>query len=138
VENEAMIEGHGSQIELKGDVVIAGLVRGDSLERVAQETGVSVRTIKRWKKDTDFRARYDEAKREANEETTQRFLGARAECLTIIMGWVRDEEDTRKFRKDCIELVFAQSAKMLEGQDIAAVQAQLVAQVEMLKREVAY
>ena len=130
-----MLVGHGSHMKYKMDAAIVALVRGEAKERIATDLGVGLTTLKRWCRDEDFRLQYEQAKKEANDEATQRCLALRHECFDLLDQWLHDTTHTLKFRKECADSILANTRGLAEGVDISVTYAQLTAQVERLSRE---
>ena len=130
-----MLVGHGSNMKYKMDAAIVALVRGEAKERIATGLGIGLTTLKRWCRDEDFRTQYEQARKEANDEATQRCLTLRHECFALLDQWINDPGNTLKFRKDCVDSLLANTRGLVEGQDIAITYERLVQQVEILSRE---
>ena len=130
-----MLVGHGSNMKFKMDAAIVALVRGDAKERIATDLGVGLTTLKRWCRDEDFRLQYEQARKEANDEATQRCLALRRHCFDLLDHWLNDTTNPLRFRKECADSILAHTRGLVEGQDIAITYERLVQQVEILSRE---
>lgn len=68
----------------KQEAVIAALLSARTLQDAAQTAGISVRTLRRWLENDDFREKYRRAKSELVGFATGRLKGAMAKAVAVL------------------------------------------------------
>jgi predicted site-specific integrase-resolvase len=64
------MNGHGEKLSRRMEAAVAALLVAPTLEAAAQQSGVSVTTLRRWLRDPEFQRQFRAARRQVVEQAT--------------------------------------------------------------------
>ena len=117
--------GHGAKFSHKKEQAIAALLSHKNLDAAAGAVGISVITLKRWKKDPEFESAYREACRTAFRQSIARLREASGAAVTTVLKTMLDSKVSAGTRLRAAEVVLSYGAKAMEIEDIEARVAEL-------------
>jgi hypothetical protein len=111
------MQGHGQKLTAKQEAAIAALLTADNLERAAEQAGVSVSTLKRWRKDNSFRQAYAVARAEILERTTALLLDQTKYAVATLRKCLTSDKTADRIR--AANAILSHSMKAMELNDLA-------------------
>jgi hypothetical protein len=90
--------GHGEKLSRKREEVVAALLGNPTLPLAAAEVGVSVRRLRDWLRDPDFKAAYAEARRRVLEHAIARLQATTARAVTRLTRALTAPKDSDAIR----------------------------------------
>jgi hypothetical protein len=85
------MRGHGSKIGHKKEEAIAALLTHRNIEEAARAAGISVKTLLRWLKVSEFATAYRAARREAFSQSIARLQQAATAATTTLLKVMLDQ-----------------------------------------------
>src|ERR1700733_7000151 len=82
--------GHGAKFGRKMEAAIAALVVRPSIEDAARAAGVGEKTLRRWMREPEFKAKYLEARREGVHQAVGRLQQATGAAGTVTLRMMAD------------------------------------------------
>jgi hypothetical protein len=113
-----MKEGHGSKFGRKKEVAIAALISARTLEEAARETGIHVRTLRRWMKIPEFRHSWLAERREVVCHSTARLQNATGAAATTLIKSMIDPSLSASERLKAARHVLELSQRGIEHEDL--------------------
>ena len=86
------VEGHGQKLTSKQETLIAALLTEPTYAAAAKKAGIGETTVYRWMKLPDFRAAYDEARRELVKSALRRLQAGTVEAVETLLHVARKAE----------------------------------------------
>ena len=86
------VEGHGQKLTSKQETLIAALLTEPTYAAAAKKAGIGETTLYRWMKLPDFRAAYDEARRELVKSALRRLQAGTVEAVETLLHVARKAE----------------------------------------------
>ena len=86
------VEGHGQKLTNKQETLIAALLTEPTYAAAAKKAGIGQTTLYRWLKLPDFRAAYDEARRELVKSALRRLQAGTVEAVETLLHVARKAE----------------------------------------------
>ena len=112
--------GHGAKFGRKMEAAIAALVARPSIEDAARVAGVGEKTLRRWMRDPEFKAKYLQARREGVHQAVGRLQQATGAAGTVMLRMMADPNVPAAVRLRAAECVFDRAIKGIEFEDIEA------------------
>jgi transposase-like protein len=106
--------GHGAKFEQKMELAIAALLSHRSVEDAARVVGVSANTLLRWMKESEFQAKFQEARRLAFSQSLGRLQEATGAAVNTTLKIMLDTNNPPGVRLRAAEIVLEQAAKAAE------------------------
>jgi hypothetical protein len=78
------MRGHGEKFTRLSPQVITGLLAGRTLDQLAVEVGIGVRTLDRWVASPEFKRMYREARRMAVEQAVARMSALAMQAVNVL------------------------------------------------------
>jgi len=117
--------GHGAKFGRKMETAIAALLARPSIEDAARVARVGEKTLRRWPRDPEFKAKYLRARREGVHQAVGRMQQATGPAGNVILKLMADPSVPPAVRLRAAENVFAHAIKGIELEDIEARLAEL-------------
>jgi hypothetical protein len=119
-----MNQGHGEKRTRKKEQAIAALLSEATVQAAATKAGVSLSTLKRWRKEPGFRAAYRQARRELLEASIGRIQAATGTAVDTLLAVAQTgakEGDRVRAAVALLEVAFRglAEADILHGDDRA-------------------
>ena len=127
------MKGHGAKFGRKKEAAIAALLTCRTTEEAANAVGVSVKTLLRWQRMSEFAAAYREAQRAALSKNNSRFLQATGPAASVIIRLMADQNEPAGVRLKAAECVFNRVDKVIQMEDLEERLANLEQAVEETK-----
>jgi hypothetical protein len=93
-----MSRGHGDRLSRKAELAIAALLSQATLEKAAEQVGVSVRALKNWLRQPSFRRAYREARQAILERTTALILTLSGKAVLTLHACMDSQDDAVRLR----------------------------------------
>ena len=112
--------GHGTKFERKMEGAIAALLTHPTIEDAARVAGVGEKTLRRWKKEPQFKAEYLQARKEVLLQSLARLQQATGAASVTILRLMADPKAPAAVRLRAAECVLDRSSHGIEREDIEA------------------
>jgi hypothetical protein len=113
-----LMSGHGSKLGHKQEKAIAALLTQRNIEEAARAAGISVKTLLRWFKLSDFAAAYRAARREAFGQSIARLQQAATAATTTLLKVMVDQNAPTACRVRAADSVLAHAMRAIEIEDV--------------------
>ena|ERR1700720_908834 len=112
--------GHGAKSHRKKDEAIVALLSQRNVEEAARAVGIAPNTLRRWLKQPEFDAAYQEAKREAFSQSIARLQGASSAASSTLIKLMLDVSTPAATRVRAADSILDRAGKAMETEDIQA------------------
>ena len=112
------MRGHGEKFGRTKEEAIAALLSHRSVEDAARAIGINPNTLLRWMKETEFKAEYRKARRDAIGQTTARLQQATGAAGATVLKLMTDPNVPAAVRLRAAECVLDRATKGIELEDI--------------------
>ena len=112
-ENVRKCQGAKSRLSEKQLMAIELLLRGHSIDDIASATGVTPRTVYRWRENDLFCERLSERRKELWSHSADRLVGMVEPALDVLRRQLRDNHERLQFRSANAILRIAQLGKAI-------------------------
>ena len=112
--------GHGAKFERKMEEAIAALLTQRNLDEAARSVGIAPKTLLRWLQQPEFQAAYREARRATYSQAIARLQQGTSAAATTVLKLLIDPNTPASVKLRAAEVMFNQSAKAIEIEDIGA------------------
>jgi hypothetical protein len=102
-----MSRGHGEKMPRKAEQAIAALLSQATLEKAAEQAGVSLRTLKGWLREPRFRRAYREARQAILERTTSLILQLTGKAILTLHASLDARDEAVRLRAAMAVLQYA-------------------------------
>jgi hypothetical protein len=127
------MSGHGTKLGRKLEDAVAALLTQRNVEEAARSVGVSVATLMRWQKLSEFQATYREARRAAYGQAIARLQQGTSAAATTLLKTLIDPATPASVKVRAAEAIFNHAAKAIEIEDIEARVSELERAAELAK-----
>ena len=114
------MKGHGTKFSQKMEQAVVALLTQRNLEEAARSVDISTPTLLRWQKLPEFNAAYREARRAAYGQAIARLQQGTSAAATTVLKLLIDPNTPASVKLRAAEVMFNQSAKAIEIEDIGA------------------
>jgi hypothetical protein len=111
------MNGDGHKLTAKQEAAIAALLTAPNLEKAAEQAGVSISTLKRWRKDNSFRQAYAAARAEILERTTALLLDTSKFAVATLRKCLTSGKESDRIR--AANAILSHAMKSVELNDLA-------------------
>ena len=125
--------GHGAKFGRKMETAIAALLARPSIEDAARVARVGEKTLRRWLREPEFKAKYLQARREGVHQAVARMQQATGPAGNVILKLMTDPSVPPAVRLRAAENVFTHAIKGIELQDLDTRLAELERSAEATK-----
>ena len=129
------MKGHGTKFSQKMEQAVVALLTQRNLEEAARSVDISTPTLIRWQKLPEFNAAYREARRAAYGQAIARLQQGTSAAATTVLKLLIDPNTPASVKLRAAEVMFNQSAKAIEIEDIDARVSELERVAEAQKSE---
>jgi uncharacterized protein (UPF0147 family) len=121
------MEGHGEKLTQKKEQAIIALLTSPSITAAAKQADIGETTLYRWLKESEFKAQYNEAKRELLSQAVSKLQQNSAEAVEVLREVANDKEAPASSRVTAAKTTIEMALKSAELEDI-------VQRIEQLER----
>jgi hypothetical protein len=111
--------GHGQKLGRKREQAIAALLSRPTIEAAAKAVGIAEVTLRRWLKDSGFRAEYLQARRLAMEQATSQLQQLSSAAANALKAVIEDTSAPHSARVAAARTVFDLGYRGVEIEDLA-------------------
>ena len=111
--------GHGQKLGRKREQAIAALLSHGTIEAAADAVGIAEVTLRRWMKDSGFRAEYLEARRLAMAQATSQLQQLSSAAANALKAVIEDTAAPHSARVAAARTVFDLGYRGVEIEDLA-------------------
>ena len=111
--------GHGQKLGRKREQAIAALLSHGTIEAAADAVGIAEVTLRRWMKDSGFRAEYLEARRLAMAQATSQLQQLSSAAANALKAVIEDTSAPHSARVAAARTVFDLGYRGVEIEDLA-------------------
>jgi hypothetical protein len=111
--------GHGQKLGRKREQAIAALLSRPTIEAAAKAVGIAEVTLRRWLKDSGFRAEYLQARRLAMEQATAQLQQLGSAAANALKAVIEDAAAPHSARVAAARTVFDLGYRGVEIEDLA-------------------
>jgi hypothetical protein len=129
------MRGHGTKFSHKMEQAVAAMLTQRNIEEAARSVGISAPTLIRWQKLPEFQAAFREARRAAYGQAIARLQQGTSAAATTVLKLLIDPNTPASVKLRAAEVMFNQSAKAIEIEDIDARVSELERVAEAQKSE---
>jgi hypothetical protein len=119
------MSGHGSKLGYKQEHAIAALLTKRNVEEAARAADISVKTLLRWLKTSEFVGAYRAARREAFSQCIVRLQHAATAATSTLLKIMLDDNAPPACRVRAADTVLSHASKAIEIEDVEARVAEL-------------
>jgi transposase-like protein len=128
----------GGKFGRKQEEAIVALLAQPGIDAAARAIGVATRTLLRWHRNAEFRAKYLQARRDVHSQATARLQQATTAAATTMLKLMVDQTVPASVRLRASEAVYDRSIKAIELEDVEARVAALEQAAEQAKGSIDY
>ena len=114
------VRGHGAKFSRKMEDTVAALLTQPNVDAAARSVGISVATLMRWQKDSEFQKALREARRAAFGQAIARWQQMSAAAVTTLGKMMVEQSAPASTRVRAAEAIINHAAKAIEIEDIEA------------------
>lgn len=111
--------GHGEKQSRKRELLICALLVEPTIEKAAAKVGIGSSTAFRWLQEPDFRAEYQQARKQAVSQAIAQLQQATTQAVITLVEVMNDREATPASRVSAAKTVLEMSMKAIELDDLA-------------------
>lgn len=100
------------------EAVINAFLTLPKVKDVAEATGLSVRTVQRYKQDEDFQRVLYERKTEFVKTAVNKMQSVMVECVDVLMEIIRDDDTSPQTKVNAIKCMFDQARDWTASADV--------------------
>jgi hypothetical protein len=126
--------GRKSMLGRKQEETIAALLTQRNLDEAAKAAGISMRTLMRWLKLSEFQAAYREARRTAYSQAVAKLQQGATAAATTLLKVMLDQGTPASVKVRAAECVMNHSSKAIEIEDVEYRVAELERAAEAQKK----
>ena len=110
--------GHGAKFPRKMDEAIAALLTRPSIEEAARTVGIEPKTLRRWMREPEFKAKYMSARREVVAQSNARLQSSVGAAVTTLLKVMIDPATPASTKVRAADSVLNHANKGIELEDI--------------------
>ena len=110
--------GHGAKFPRKMDEAIAALLTRPSIEEAARTVGIEPKTLRRWMREPEFKAKYMAARREVVAQSNARLQSSVGAAVTTLLKVMIDPATPASTKVRAADSVLNHANKGIELEDI--------------------
>jgi len=110
--------GHGTKFGRKMELAIAALIGHRTLEEAAKAAGISVATLKRWMKLAEFKAAYQQARKEVVNQANARIQQSAAAAAAVLSKLMADSTTPASVRTRAAVCILERANRSVEMEDL--------------------